>query len=158
MATPDFILSLRERVGHELLWLIGVTAVVLKGDDVLLVRRTDNGRLTPVTGIVDPGEEPAVAAEREVLEEADVVASTEALVWVRSTPPMTYENGDRAQYLDIVLRCRWESGEPRPADGENTEAFWWPVAELAALSDMSDDMRARVRQAVSGGVAVRFER
>ena len=28
MATPDFILKLREKIGHETLWLPGVTGVV----------------------------------------------------------------------------------------------------------------------------------
>ena len=46
----------------------GVTAVVLNParTRLLVVRRADDGRWTPVTGIVDPGEEPARAAEREV--------------------------------------------------------------------------------------------
>ena len=39
---------------------------------MLLVKRSDNGAWTPVTGIVDPGEEPAVAAAREALEETGV--------------------------------------------------------------------------------------
>jgi 8-oxo-dGTP pyrophosphatase MutT (NUDIX family) len=56
MATPDFVLSLREAVGTAPLWLSGVTAVVTRGDDVLMVRRSDTGAWTPVTGIVDPGE------------------------------------------------------------------------------------------------------
>ncbi len=29
MTTPDFILKLREEAGHDLLWLVGVTACVL---------------------------------------------------------------------------------------------------------------------------------
>ena len=43
MPTPEYVLALRAGVGHDLLWLPGVTAVVLRGDDVLLVRRADNG-------------------------------------------------------------------------------------------------------------------
>ena len=96
MATPDFILELRDKIGDQLLWLAGVTAVVLRGHEVLLVRRADNGWWTPVTGVIDPGEEQADAAVREVLEEADVVADAERLSWVHVLPPMTYENGDHA--------------------------------------------------------------
>jgi len=68
MPTPDFVLALREKIGTASLWLSGVTAVVVRGDEVLLVRRADTGAWTPVTGIIDPGEEPAVAAVREVEE------------------------------------------------------------------------------------------
>jgi 8-oxo-dGTP pyrophosphatase MutT (NUDIX family) len=161
MATPDFVLALREKIGHDELWLPGVTAVVLRGaevaggDEVLLVRRADSGAWTPVTGSVDPGEEPAVAAEREVLEEADVVAQVESLCWVKVIDPVTYPNGDRSRYLDLVFRCSWVSGEPFPADGENTEAAWF---RLDALPELSDDMSARIRVAVDGAEAARFER
>jgi 8-oxo-dGTP pyrophosphatase MutT (NUDIX family) len=159
MPTPDFVLSLREKIGNAPLWLTGVTAVVTRGEgddrELLVVRRADNGALTPVTGIVDPGEEPAVAAEREVLEEAGVVAVAERLVWVQTLPELTYANGDRAQYMDLVFACRWSSGEPYPADGENTEAFWAPVSALPA---MSENMRERVQVALAGEPEARFQR
>ncbi|WP_084126919.1 NUDIX domain-containing protein [Demequina sp. NBRC 110054] len=158
MPTPDFVLALRERVGHELLWLSGVTAVVLRDSDqgrqVLLVKRADNGAWTPVTGIIDPGEEPAVAGARECLEEADIVAAPEALVRVKSLPPMTYANGDRSQYLDLTFRFRYVSGEPFPADGENTEAAWFPVD---AMPEMSEEMSGRVAAALMGSDVATFE-
>ena len=78
MPIPDFILELRELVGTRPLPLVGVTAVVIRDHQVLLGRRSDNGALTPVTGIVDPGEEPADAAVREALEEAGVVVRADA--------------------------------------------------------------------------------
>jgi len=153
MATPEFILALREKIGTAPLWLSGVTAVVVRDDDVLLVRRADNGEWTPVTGIIDPGEEPAVAAVREVLEEADVHAVVEHLGWVHVTGMHVYDNGDRTQYIDIVFRLRWESGEPFPADGENTEARWFP---RAALPELSRDMRERIDAALDPHPAARF--
>ncbi len=143
--TPEYVLALRSAVGHHLLWLPGVTAVVLRGDEVLLVKRSDNGAWTPVTGIVDPGEEPAVAGAREVLEEASVVAVPERLASVHALPPMTYENGDHAQYLDLTFRFRYVSGEPFPDDGENTEAAWFP---LDALPPMSAEMHRRIASAL----------
>ncbi|MDN4481369.1 NUDIX hydrolase [Demequina muriae] len=160
MATPDFVLDLREKVGHALLWLPGVTAVVLRDGpagtrEVLLVRRADNGAWTPVTGIVDPGEEPAVAGAREVHEEADVVAEPVALVRVHTLPPMRYPNGDQAQYLDHTFRFRYVSGEPHPADGENTAAAWFPLDDLPP---MSEDMLARVAAATDGSERAAFVR
>jgi ADP-ribose pyrophosphatase YjhB (NUDIX family) len=153
MTTPDFVLALREKIGTAPLWLSGVTAVVIRGEDVLLVKRSDNGAWTPVTGIIDPGEEPAVAAIRESLEEADVVVTAERLVWVRVTEPTVYANGDRSQYLDLVFRMAWVSGEPTPADGENTAARWFPLADLP---EMSADMRSRVQAAVDNSPEARF--
>ncbi|GAB3604695.1 NUDIX domain-containing protein [Conyzicola nivalis] len=160
MATPDFVLALREKVGTHPLWLSGVTAVVLRdgdsttGTEVLLVRRSDTGAWTPVTGIIDPGEEPAVAAAREILEEANVVATVDTLVWVKVTDPVRYENGDESQYLDLIFRCSYVSGDAFPADGENTEAAWFA---LNALPTISEDMRGRVMSAVETDGTARFE-
>lgn len=158
MPTPDFVLDLRARIGHDLLWLPGVSAVVVRPgadgrDEVLLVRRADNGAWTPVTGIIDPGEEPAVAGAREVLEETEVVAVAERLTWVHTLPPMEYANGDRSQYLDLTFRFRWVAGEPGPGDGENTEARWFAVDALPA---MSEEMVARVASALAPEGPTRF--
>jgi len=156
MATPDFVLALREKVGTHPLWLSGVTAVVLRDDThVLLVRRSDTGAWTPVTGIIDPAEEPAVAAAREILEEANVVATVDTLVWVKVTAPVRYDNGDESQYLDLIFRCSYVSGDAFPADGENTEAAWFPIDDLP---EISDDMRGRVMSAVETDGVARFER
>lgn len=158
MATPDFVLDLRAKIGHDLLWLSGVTAVVLReasaGREVLLVKRADTGAWTPVTGIIDPGEEPAVAGAREVLEEAGVVAAPQALTAVRALPPMQYANGDRSQYLDLTFRFAYVSGDPHPADGENTDARWFAED---ALPPLSQDMATRVASALASGDVCRFE-
>lgn len=156
MPTPDFILELRAAIGTAPLWLAGVTAVVLRGKEVLLIRRSDNGALAPVSGILEPGEEPAVGAMREVHEETGIVAEVESLAWVHVLDPIQYANGDRAQYLDLVFRCRYVSGEPQPLDGEATEVMWRRLDDLADLE--SDDHRERIRVAALGETATRFER
>ncbi|MEW1780090.1 NUDIX domain-containing protein [Streptomyces sp. NPDC086777] len=154
MATPDFILALREKIGNDPLWLSGVTAVVLRDGDVLLAKRADSGEWAAVTGIIDPGEQPADAAVREVLEETGVDAVPERLVMVHVTEAVVYDNGDQAQYLDLVFRLGWQSGDPHPADGENTAARWFP---LDALPPMADDMIARIAAAAAtDDIAARF--
>ena len=155
MATPDFVLALRAKIGNDPLWLMGVSAVVLRDNQVLLVKRADNGAWTPVTGIVDPAEEPATAAERETLEEAGIVARANAVTWIHVIPPITYSNGDVSQYVDVTFRCEFVSGDPWPADGENTEAAWF---ELDALPEMEPDMVERIRTAVEFTGPARFER
>lgn len=136
MPIPDFVARLRERIGHDLLWLPGVTAVVLREDEVLLVRRSDNGRWAPVTGIVDPGEHPAITAVREVAEETGVVCEVESLVWVNVTPVITHVNGDLAQYLDHTFRCRFVSGEAQVGDDESTEVAWCALDDLPPMDSV----------------------
>ena len=154
---PDFIVELRRHVGDAPLWLPAATAVVLRGERLLLVRRSDNGAWTPVTGIVEPGENPADCAVREVLEESGVHAEPRRLAWVHVTNPVVHVNGDRAQYLDHVFRMDWVSGEPFPGDDESTDAGWFA---LDALPPMSANMRRRIALATNGNAstATIFER
>ncbi len=154
MPTPEFVLELRRHVGTSPLPLVGVTAVIFRGDEVLLGRRSDNGALTPITGIVDPGEEPADAARREALEEAGVRIRVERLASVHQVPRIVYENGDEADYLDLTFRCTWLDGEPYPADGEMTDLAWHGLDDL---HDMSGEQRRRILAAVDASGEARFE-
>jgi ADP-ribose pyrophosphatase YjhB (NUDIX family) len=143
---PDFIRELRRHVGTAPLWLPGVTAVVRRGDEVLLVRRSDNGEWSPVTGIVDPGEHPGVAARREVLEETGVVVSVERLTSVQALPLVTYPNGDQASFLDHTFSCSYVSGEAHVADDESSDVGWFPLDGLPPVS-------ARLRERMDGALA-----
>lgn len=154
MPTPDFVLELRRRVGHAPLPLVGVTAIVFRDEKVLLGRRADNGVLAPVSGIVDPGEEPADAAAREALEEAGVVVRVERLAWLHQLPRVTYANGDLVDFLDVTFRCRWVSGDPHPADGELTDVAWY---DLDSLPDLAPDLRRRIALSIAQDDPARFE-
>ncbi len=109
MPIPEFVVELREHVGQAELWLPGVTAVIVRDDSILLVRRSDNGQWTPVTGIVEPGEDPGVAARREALEETGTTISVNRLASISAGEPVTHANGDRAVYLDHTFACTWSA-------------------------------------------------
>jgi 8-oxo-dGTP pyrophosphatase MutT (NUDIX family) len=156
MPIPDFVVELRRHVGHAPLALVGVTAVIVRGDEILLGHRSDNGALTPVTGIVDPREEPATAAAREAFEEAGVVIRVDRLAWVHQIPRVTYDNGDQSDYLDLTFRCTWLSGDPWPADGEMADVGWYRI-DAETLSRLDDDMRRRVSLAIDGEPPAVFE-
>ncbi|WP_210648849.1 DUF429 domain-containing protein [Nocardioides sp. SYSU D00065] len=150
---PDFVLAIREKIGHDPLWLPGVTAVIRRGNEVLLVRRSDNGQWTPVTGIPDPGEEPAVAAAREAMEEAGVRIRVDRLVSTAAHGEIVHVNGDRATYLDLTFACTWLEGEAHVADDESTDVQWWPVDGLPAMSEV---MLTRIEAALSDEREARF--
>jgi 8-oxo-dGTP pyrophosphatase MutT (NUDIX family) len=157
MPIPDFIVELRELVGHLHLGLPGVTAVVRRDDQILLVQRADNGTWTPVTGIPEPGEEPAAAAAREVLEETGVTARVDRLASSWVSGPITHANGDIATYLDVTFACTWVSGEPYVADDESRAVAWVRREDLPAHG-VGEEFLRRVDAALSGEQAARFVR
>lgn len=148
--TPEFILKLREKVGHEELWLPGVTAIILRDDEVLLVKRSDNGEWTPVTGIVDPREEPHLTAIREAKEETGVDIAVDKLLWVQAVGPVTYPNGDVSSYVDTAFACSYVAGEPHPADDESTEVGWFHVKHLPPMKPRFSHLIAAAREGISG--------
>lgn len=154
MPIPDFVVALRRKIGHDLLWLPAVTAVVFREDGrVLLARRSDNGNWGLVSGIVEPGEEPAVTAVRECLEETGVVAVVEELVSIGAGEPVQYPNGDRCQFLDHTFRCRYVSGQARVNDDESLEVGWY---DPDRLPPMPPHQLARLRQARTSDGRPRF--
>jgi 8-oxo-dGTP pyrophosphatase MutT (NUDIX family) len=159
MPVPDFVRELRRHIGAAELWLPGVTAVVRRGspdhgaDEVLLVQRADNGEWSPVTGIVDPGEDPGVAARREVLEETGIVAKVDRLAWVQALPRTTHVNGDLATYLDHTFACSYVSGEARVGDDESLDVRWCPVDDLPV---MHASYAARIACVLSDDPVTRF--
>jgi 8-oxo-dGTP pyrophosphatase MutT (NUDIX family) len=136
MPIPDYIRELRAQVGQRELFLPGVTTVVFDEEQrVLLNRRSDTGRWALIAGIMEPGEQPAVTAVREALEETGVSVVAERVVLVQTIGPVRYPNGDQAQYFDVTIRCRAVGGEARVADDESLEVGWFALDALPALND-----------------------
>lgn len=157
MPIPDFVLLLRAQVGTAPLWLSGVSAIVVDDDHrVLLTRRADNGRWALVSGILEPGEEPAFAAVREVREETGVDAEIVRLTSVDVTAPIVYPNGDEAQYLDVAFLMRAVGGSARVADDENLEVGWFSPDALP--EPLTDTSRLRLAKALEGRPEAWFRR
>lgn len=146
MPTPEFILALRERVGHDLLWLTGVSAIIVDDEGrVLLHQRSDTGRWALISGILEPGEQPAAAVVREAFEETGVHVEVDRISSVITGPPGAYPNGDRVQFVDIAFRCRPVGGEARVNDDESLAVGWFAPDELPPLDD---DHLGRLLQAL----------
>ncbi|VEG29125.1 NUDIX hydrolase [Actinomyces howellii] len=134
MPTPEFIVSLRTRIGHDQLWLPGVSLVVLdEADRVLLGRRADNGRWGVVSGIPEPGEQPAAAALRECVEETGVRPEILGVCRVLAEEPFAFPNGDRCVFMDttFVARAHPEAAaQARVGDEESTAVGWFDLTAL----------------------------
>lgn len=145
VAIPPFISALREHIGNEMLWLAGVSAVVFdEAGRILLAQRVDDAQWTVISGVLEPGEEPAVGLAREVLEETGVRVHVEAFSALSVTEPILYGNGDLSQYVDLCFVCRpldaAEAAAAHVADDESLAVGWFAPDGLPdGLSPSSRD-------------------
>ena len=152
MPIPDYIAAIRRAYGQGRLLLPGVSAVVIRDDleparvHLLLTRRSDTGRWSLPAGIVEPSEQPAATALRELLEETRITAEVERLVLVTTDPDVIYPNGDTCQFVSMCFRCRYVSGEALVGDEESTEVGWFRADELP--HELSDIQRRRIQCAL----------
>ena len=124
-----------ERIGRTASLRVGAGAAVMDGDRLLLTRRSDNGEWCMPGGGVDPGERPAEAAVREVLEETGLSVRVTGLVGVYSDPDVVvvYPDGNRVQVLGVVFRAEVVSGRAG-CSPEVTEVGWFTAAQAAQLT------------------------
>lgn len=160
MPIPPFIVDLRRKVGTDPLWLTGVTAVVFDEQGrILLTHRADTHRWAHVSGILEPGEAPAPAVVREVREETGVEIAVDGLAAVRVGPPMSYPNGDRAQYLDLLFAAHAVGGLARVSDDESLAVGWHsPEALPEGTGHQTEERLADVRTFLADpGAGTRFD-
>jgi 8-oxo-dGTP pyrophosphatase MutT (NUDIX family) len=136
MPISDYARGIRELIGRRLLLVPGAAAIVHdEAGRVLLERRSDGGLWGPPAGAVDPGETPAQAIVREVLEETGLSVEPTGVVAVLGGPDyrFAYANGDLCEYVTTVFACRVLGGELRPADGESLDLRYFRTDDLPPL-------------------------
>ncbi|OIV37959.1 hypothetical protein BIV57_08220 [Mangrovactinospora gilvigrisea] len=157
MATPDYILDLRADIGSKLLPVLGASAVVLDAEGrVLLGQRADNGNWALPGGLLDPGEEPAAGAAREVLEETGVEIDVEYLSSMRVGRPYRFANGDEIVATTLVFRARAVGGKACVNDEESLAVDWY--APDALPESVPVNHRFAIERALSGNRETWFVR
>jgi 8-oxo-dGTP diphosphatase len=151
MAASPYIKNLRERIGHDLLLMPAVSAIIFNEQGhVLLHQSSDDARWYLIGGAMDPGENASDACVREVREETGLVVEPQRLVGVYTSPTVVYPNGDQVVYVGIAFRCRVTGGELRVADDESLDVRYFPLDQLPPLRE---DQRARIFHARENGGA-----
>ena len=117
---------------------------------MLFHQRTDSGEWALPGGILEPGEQPATGAVREVREETGIVAEAHTLTGIYTGPEVTYPNGDRAQYVVSIFACRAVGGRLAPDPDESLDARFFPMDSLPSVSERTLE---RLKHALSGGPA-----
>ena len=112
--------------------IVGVLAVVMRGERVLVVRRTNPplpGRWGFPGGVLELGETIAQGAMRELLEETGVKAGAAGPLTVIDTIDRDSEGRVRYHYTLVAVIGHWISGEGVPGDDADKVA-WLTRAEI----------------------------
>ena len=121
-----------------------VGVVVLRGEEVLLVRRGTPPRLGQWSlpgGRIEFGETVEAAAIRELTEETGVVAELLGLIEVVDGVFTSRTSGGVTRhYVLIDFAARWLSGEPVAGD-DAAEARFFHHSEVAGLVEWSETVR-----------------
>lgn len=133
MPIAEWMKAVRNIVGTELVVMVGTSAIVL--DDkgrILAQQRSDNGLWGIPGGGIDPYEEPAEAAIREVFEETGLSVEITRLVGVFGGKDQIkhYPNGDEFAYISVTFECRVIGGEIIPESDETLDVKWLEIDNL----------------------------
>lgn len=112
--------------------IVGVGAVVWKGDEVLLVRRARPPRIGSWTlpgGAQALGETIAEAIHREVREETGIEIRLLDVVAVVDLMDRDAKGNIRFHYTVVDFVAEWSSGEARPGDDADS-VVWIPPRRL----------------------------
>lgn len=131
-----YLSDLRASIGHGLLLLPSVTALIF--DDrrrILLLRHSEGGVWVAPGGSVEPHERPADALVREVWEETGLDVEPVRVAGVYGGPEfeVRYRNGDRVSYFTVAFECRVLGGTARADGVETLEAGYFSREEALEL-------------------------
>ena len=142
----DYILQLRQYIGHRPILLVGAAILVLDEQNrLLMMKRSDNECWSVPGGSMEPGELVEAAAKREILEESNLEIGEMSLFGVFSGPELFYKypNGDEVYNVIIVYLSRDWCGDVKIND-EHTEWCWCPVNEIP--EDVSPPIKPVIEQ------------
>ncbi|MEU4355868.1 NUDIX domain-containing protein [Streptomyces virginiae] len=124
-----------------------VTAFVVNDTgEVLLERRSDNGRWGMPGGVQEVGENIAGTVVREVLEETGIHVEVIGLVGIFTDPGhvIAFADGEVRQEFSLCFRARPVGGEIK-VSSESFAVRWVPRSELDDL-DISPTTRRRLNE------------
>jgi ADP-ribose pyrophosphatase YjhB (NUDIX family) len=122
--------------------LLGVGAVVLRGDQVLLTKASYRNVWIIPSGYVEIGESLIEAIQREVYEETRIRIRAPRLFGIRHSAPK-----ERLTDTYVVFLSRSARGSPEPDGHETTDARFFSFRELQKAADVSSFSKFLVREA-----------
>jgi 8-oxo-dGTP pyrophosphatase MutT (NUDIX family) len=142
----DYILQLRQFIGHRPVLMVGAAILILDEQKrLLMMKRSDSGSWGIPGGATEPGEVVEDAARRETFEETNLQIIKMSLFGVFSGPELYYRypNGDEVYNVTIMYLSHDWRGEIK-LNGEHTEWRWFSAGDIP--EDLSPPIKPIIKQ------------
>ncbi|MDF9841275.1 MULTISPECIES: NUDIX hydrolase [unclassified Paenibacillus] len=128
----EYVKTMRRLIGNKPLLLCGASIIIFNElDQVLMLKRNDNGCWCFPGGAVDLGEDTEETARRELLEETGLSIGEVSLFGVFSGKDLhyVYPNGDEVYIVDVVYSSNNVYGEIS-VDNESREYRYFDIDDI----------------------------
>ncbi|MEW6241149.1 MAG: NUDIX domain-containing protein [Chloroflexota bacterium] len=142
----NYLLHLRQFIGHRPILMVGAAILVVNAENrLLMLKRSDSECWGLPGGAIEPGEVVESAAKRETLEEAGLEVGEMSLFGVFSGPELYYKypNGDEVHNVSIVYLSRDWRGDVM-LNEEHTEWNWFAAPHIP--EDVSPPIKPVIEQ------------
>ncbi|MGN4770259.1 NUDIX hydrolase [Bacillus thuringiensis] len=128
--------KIREQLGHELIFMPSVAAVIKNEQGEILFQYPGGEYWSLPAGAIELGETPEEAVIREVWEETglEVQVKKQKGVFGGEKYRHIYPNGDEVEYIVVVFECEVTSGELKSIDGESLKLKYFSLSEKPLLA------------------------
>jgi 8-oxo-dGTP pyrophosphatase MutT (NUDIX family) len=128
----DYILQLRQYIGHRPVLLVGAAVLILDEQNHLLMMKRSDIRCWGIPGgVMEPAERAENTARREAYEETNLEVEGMSLFGEFSGPELYYKypNGDEVYNVSIVYTSHDWRGRIK-LNGEHSEWKWFAAREI----------------------------
>ena len=140
MTNKDYIRYIREKVGHDLIFLNFAGGIIYnEQNDILLQKRGDRNEWGFPGGAMELGESIEETAKREIFEETGLVVKVEHLIGVYSKYIVEYPNGDNAQSITYCFQCKPIGGELKTDGIETLDLRFFTMNQIPPLFTKSHE-------------------
>jgi 8-oxo-dGTP pyrophosphatase MutT (NUDIX family) len=133
MPMSDYVRDLRAKIGTDLMMMPASGGIIINdNNEVLLQLRSDTLTWGIPGGALDPGEEIADCAVREIYEETALHVIPERITSVLAGEDFfhVYPDGNQVAIISVMFRCRPIGGVAKVNDDESLEVRYFPVDAL----------------------------
>jgi len=136
MSGSNYINSLREKIGNNLLLIPAVAAVIHNTDKEILLQEKENEDWSLPAGMIEPGETPAEAIVREVQEETGLVVNPGKVLGLFGGERFryVYPNGHKVEYTVILFKCEVKTDLTRISDSETKSLQYFEKSKMPKLA------------------------